>query len=819
MKITKNLLMVIAAIVGILALIIVADIGYYNALVAEMTDAGSATFKNLDSRATMTSCFVETMTTYADNYLENGGARKDSPYFSLIRENEESNDYSMDLVGGTQLENMTGNLTGVGTVPMGGPERQEMNLALSFNDYFRHLYDRMPEIAWIYYTSEQGFMNLYPWTASSSAKYTASMKNDAFYTVVTPENNPAREPVWTKVYLDAAGKGPMITLSSPVYYGDKFCGVISIDYTTAMLQGLLKSSYPTYLLNANNEVIAAGGFTIGADKSYVIKDILRFSDTELQLIQDAESGKVSLIGINYIYKAKLTDMPMTLIMITPRLNIVMKSIVKTLPIIFTGIMLGVTLLVIMKLRRTRDKLRDSALTDPLTGLKNRRFLDTIMETEIARADRYKQSMSMLCLDLDHFKNVNDTWGHPIGDEVLLMTAVLVKQTIRESDVVVRLGGEEFIVLLPQTGIEAALEAAERIRKAIEAAKHPIAGKFTVSVGVIERNKGESYTGMYKRVDEALYLAKNAGRNCVKAYDDKAESGAVTINLEWNNAWNCGEETIDRQHQELVVFMNRLMGLVSLDKPKAGALLSLVVVKIAEHFDYEEKVLTELDYPELEHHLNEHKRLLELARTVSEAYLAGVGKAQSVTTFIVDEIIVGHLLEEDVKFFPYIKEAAEAQKVHTMTGEKMTSDAFWELFLRETGRDPATRYYESFYFTTDETLADKLLELVLAGKKLATASSLLCYEKMGTRPPQPGDMSIVTDWSGNPRCVIETTAVNVYKFRDITFDICRREGEDDSLESWRQGHARFFIEDGRELGYTFSEEMPVLFEDFRVLFVK
>lgn len=150
---------------------------------------------------------------------------------------------------------------------------------------------------------------------------------------------------------------------------------------------------------------------------------------------------------------------------------------------------------------------------------------------------------------------------------------------------------------------------------------------------------------------------------------------------------------------------------------------------------------------------------------------------------------------------------------------MTNEEFWRLFLLETGRDPETRYYESFCFTSDETLANSLLELVLQGKKRATASSVFSYEKTGTRPPQPGDLSIVTDWSGNPRCVIETTAVGVYKFRDISFDICRREGEDDCLESWRRGHTRFFTEEVRELGYAFSEDMPVLFEDFRLVFSK
>ncbi len=150
---------------------------------------------------------------------------------------------------------------------------------------------------------------------------------------------------------------------------------------------------------------------------------------------------------------------------------------------------------------------------------------------------------------------------------------------------------------------------------------------------------------------------------------------------------------------------------------------------------------------------------------------------------------------------------------------MTVEEFWRDFLRETGRNPDTRYLESFHFDLNEKSANELLELVLSGKKRATASSLLAYEKEGSNAPKVGDLSIVTDWDGIPRCVIETTAVTIYKFRDITFDICKREGEDECLETWREGHTRYFTADGRELGYEFSEDMPVLFEDFEVVYSK
>lgn len=148
---------------------------------------------------------------------------------------------------------------------------------------------------------------------------------------------------------------------------------------------------------------------------------------------------------------------------------------------------------------------------------------------------------------------------------------------------------------------------------------------------------------------------------------------------------------------------------------------------------------------------------------------------------------------------------------------MTVDEFWNAFLLEKGKDDDTQYIDCFHFELTEKWANELLRLVLFGKKQATSSSLFAYEISGDRVPQIGDYSIVTDWDGNPKCVIETTDITILPFKDITFDICKREGEDDSLESWQKGHIKFFTDDGKELGYTFSENMPVVFEDFKVVF--
>jgi uncharacterized protein YhfF len=144
-------------------------------------------------------------------------------------------------------------------------------------------------------------------------------------------------------------------------------------------------------------------------------------------------------------------------------------------------------------------------------------------------------------------------------------------------------------------------------------------------------------------------------------------------------------------------------------------------------------------------------------------------------------------------------------------------AFWKKFLRETGRDECLEPYECFHFHIAQPGADELMQLVLDGKKRATTSSVEACRLEGQRPPRPGDLSVVTDWAGAPRCVIETESVQILPFQAVGFDLARLEGEDENLESWRAGHERFFRAEGAALGYAFSQDMPVAFETFRVVY--
>ena len=124
--------------------------------------------------------------------------------------------------------------------------------------------------------------------------------------------------------------------------------------------------------------------------------------------------------------------------------------------------------------------------------------------------------------------------------------------------------------------------------------------------------------------------------------------------------------------------------------------------------------------------------------------------------------------------------------------------------------------EKWHFENDEESCNHILSLVLDGKKRATPSSLLAYEKTGESVPQVDEISVITYWDGTPGCIVETTNVRIIPYSEMTYDIAKLEGEDDNLESWKETHKHFFTEEGKELGYVFSENMPVVFEEFEVI---
>ncbi len=155
-----------------------------------------------------------------------------------------------------------------------------------------------------------------------------------------------------------------------------------------------------------------------------------------------------------------------------------------------------------------------AQTDPLTSMPNRRHATDTLEREVQRSHRHALALSVVLLDLDHFKSINDRFGHQLGDRVLCAVAGTLRSSLRREDLAARWGGEEFIVVLPSTGLEAALECAERLRSALDAIHvHPLV-RITASAGVAALRPAEGGDELIRRADVALYAAKAGGRNSV-----------------------------------------------------------------------------------------------------------------------------------------------------------------------------------------------------------------------------------------------------------------------------------------------------------------
>lgn len=161
---------------------------------------------------------------------------------------------------------------------------------------------------------------------------------------------------------------------------------------------------------------------------------------------------------------------------------------------------------------------ENALTDELTKLPNRRALAQRFLQEMQRARRHRTALAFLMIDLDHFKQVNDTYGHLNGDAVLSELASILSTGLRESDICARYGGEEFALILPETTIDGARTLAERIRAKVAAATFPGGLKLTISVGVAATDEPSLYTQLTDRADQALYAAKQGGRNQVRVAD-------------------------------------------------------------------------------------------------------------------------------------------------------------------------------------------------------------------------------------------------------------------------------------------------------------
>lgn len=297
----------------------------------------------------------------------------------------------------------------------------------------------------------------------------------------------------------------------------------------------------------------------------------------------------------------------------------------------------------------------AATTDVLTGLKNRLYFNKRVDEEFERFNIYKEKISLLIIDLDHFKRINDTYGHISGDEVLKNVSSKLQSKLRKSDLLARWGGEEFIVLLPGTTIDEAIDIAEKLRKEAESLVHENNEVVTISIGVSTLLESESIASWTDRTDKALYHAKRQGRNRYCVSNEVLDINSFEA-IKWDTNWNSGHFVIDQQHMDLLNMYNDMMFNLKQENNRYSTLpeLEKLIQDVKQHFQYELDILKQNEYTDLENHKKHHDELianvLSLFERANEGYLLPIDVAH----FILFDILIKHLLNDDTKFFSLFK---------------------------------------------------------------------------------------------------------------------------------------------------------------------
>src|SRR5512133_398040 len=309
-----------------------------------------------------------------------------------------------------------------------------------------------------------------------------------------------------------------------------------------------------------------------------------------------------------------------------------------------------------ELRRALDQMEQVAGTDPLTGAWNRRWFEDSAAQLIALSGRGDAALSLIMLDLDLFKHVNDTFGHGVGDEVLKSITNTVRGQLRASDALARWGGEEFLVLCPATTLAGATILAEKIRKAVEARSIPQVGMVTISLGVAQHQETEGLDAWVGRADEALYRAKERGRNrteaSLEAMGAPGDAEASILALTWDRSLECGNPEIDHQHQQLYRLSNSLLAAITSGRyPEEARLqMQLLIAHVAQHFHDEEAILARVGYAGLGAHAQEHSRLIAKAKLLQQE-MGGVSTdLPAILGFLALDLVKGHIMAWDRKFF-------------------------------------------------------------------------------------------------------------------------------------------------------------------------
>ncbi len=316
--------------------------------------------------------------------------------------------------------------------------------------------------------------------------------------------------------------------------------------------------------------------------------------------------------------------------------------------------------VMMAMQRYLDMAIELATHDDLTGALTRRAFGEHARQHLLLAARGSPPPSMLALDLDHFKRINDTHGHAAGDAVLVEFVRIAETCLRRSDLLGRIGGEEFSVLLPLTTGAGALALAERIREEVAAARILYRGtslRVTVSVGVAEFGRHlRDLDGLLNAADTALYRAKNRGRNCVELLPGGGTGSTFpTIRLDWDGRYASGHPVIDAEHEYLICMINKLIARAQTedDVRSLHGDLKETLHWLEQHFGHEEAILSSIGWPDAANHVDQHRQLSARGNELLAGIVDGKRSFAELLDFMIRDVIGIHLAQHDAAYFPLL----------------------------------------------------------------------------------------------------------------------------------------------------------------------
>jgi len=437
-------------------------------------------------------------------------------YTPKLKSYNNNGNYTGDDMFGPQTPYVDkANISGYGKLAKDKNSLAEMEMSLELIRYFKRIKMQNKDYAWVYYYSNSDFITLYPFVTSKEMELLPEYKQQPLFIYATPALNPERKLFFTPLYIDNGGLGLMITIGKPVYDGNKFIGVTEIDMTlqsqSRMLAKLDYLNNNSIIVNQEGEVIGVNNVAKPNTKNVVMID--KLLEKGFSQLKDTNNGLTFYNG-NYVYIKKFKNAPWKLIYYKSAYGIYLMSFFYMLPLFALMAFLYYLNKLYTRSEKLQIQLKEQANIDYMTGVHNRRYFFELGNMVFLKNERKNKPIAMAMLDIDFFKQINDTYGHDKGDAVIKNLCSILGANLRESDLMARFGGEEFCVLLDDITLDNATHLFEKIRRRIEANIIDIDEskiQYTVSIG-IAYGIGKSLDDMIKRSDEALYTSKREGRN-------------------------------------------------------------------------------------------------------------------------------------------------------------------------------------------------------------------------------------------------------------------------------------------------------------------